>query len=130
MLSLMPRLPAFWLLTISLVVLAGLAGCDDPRVPPLARNEAINDRTPREVKIIKIWDQTDSRMNNGGDPHVSHYIEVDILSGDEKGTPMTLPYDEWNVGEAPPAKGTTLMIAPADWVKRNPKSQGRPFGGG
>lgn len=130
MLTFMCRLPTFSLLTITFFVLAGLTGCDDPRVPPIARNEAISDRTPREVKIIKIWDQTGSRMGSGGDPHVSHYIEVDIVSGDEKGTPMTLPYDEWNVGEAPPAKGTTLMIAPADWVKRNPKSQGRPFGGG
>jgi hypothetical protein len=69
-------------------------------------------------------------MDNSGDPHVSHYVEVDIVSGKEKGTRMTLPYDEWNVGEAPPSKGTILMMAPADWVKRNPKSQGRPFGGG
>lgn len=124
------RTHAPWLLIVSLVVLSGLTGCNDPRVPPLPRNEAINDRTVREVKIIKIWDQSEGRMDNAGDPHISHYIEVDVVSGDEKGTKLTLPYDEWNVGEAPPAKGTTLLVAPADWVKRNPKSQGRPFGGG
>lgn len=119
-----------WLLTFGFIVLVGLTGCDDPRVPPLPRNEALSDRTVREVKIVKIWDQSGNRMDNAGDPHVSHYIEVDVISGDEKGTKLTLPYDEWNVGEAPPSKGTTLLVAPADWVKRNPKSQGRPFGGG
>ena len=130
MLRRMARSHPTWLLTVCLLVLVGLTGCDDPRVPPLPRNEALNDRTVREVKIIKIWDQTGKRMSNAGDPHVSHYIEVDVVSGDEKDTKLTLPFDEWNVGEAPPSKGTILVMAPADWVKRNPKSQGRPFGGG
>jgi hypothetical protein len=116
--------------TMGIVIAAALTSCDDPRVPPIPRSEALGDRTVREVKVIKVWDQTGNRMNNSGDPHVSHFVEVDIVSGDEKGTRMTLPFDEWNVGEAPPSKGTILMIAPADWVKRNPKSQGRPFGGG
>ncbi len=118
------------LCTIGVVVVVGLSGCDEPRVPPLARNEALSDHTVREVTIVKVWDQTGNRMNSGGDPHVSHFVEVDIVSGAEKGTRMTLPFDEWNVGQAPPNKGTTLLIAPADWVKRNPKSQGRPFDGG
>jgi len=125
----MPHRCSPWSLTLALVVLVGLSSCDEPRVPPIPRHEAMADRTVREVKIIKVWDQSGNRMSDAGDPHVSHWIEVDIVSGDEQGHPMTLPYDNWSVGEEPPAKGTVLLMAPADWVRRNPKSQGRPFNG-
>lgn len=111
------------------ILILGLVACSEPRVPPIPRGDALADRVIREVTVIKVWDQSTDRLGDAGDPHISHYIEVDVVSGAEKGTRMTLPYDEWNVGQAPPAKGRTLLIAPADWVQRSPTSQGRPFGG-
>lgn len=118
------------LLTICLGLSLALAACNEPRVPPTARGEALSDRGVREVTVVKVWDQSSDRIDGGGDPHISHYIEVDIVSGPDKGTKLTLPYDEWNVGKLPPVKGTTLLMTPADWVQLSPSSQGRPAFGG
>ncbi len=127
----MMRYPALCCLAVLLAgMLALLTGCNDARVPPTPRAEALQDKEVREVLVVKVWDQgTDRLGGNNGDPHVSHYIEVDVLSGPGKGKPLTLPYDEWNVGKAPPANGAKLMMAPMDWVRRDPNSQGRPYNG-
>lgn len=117
-------------LAVLLGSLAVLTGCNESRVPPTSRGEALQDNEVREVKVIKVWDQGEDRLDSGdGDPHISHYIEVDVLSGKDKGKSLTLPYDEWNVGKAPPATGSTVMVAPMDWVRRDPNSQGRPYNG-
>jgi hypothetical protein len=114
-------------LLLSAAALAFLGACTDTRVPPTARAVALSDNGVREVKIVKLWNQSGDRIGEN-DPHISHYIEVDVLSGEGAGKPLTLPYDTWNVGKPPPAVGTVVVMAPADWVRRDPVSQGRPFG--
>ena len=111
-----------------LAILLVLSSCNEPRVPATMRGEALRDRAVREVKVVKIWDQGTDRISADSDPHVSHYIEVDVVSGADAGEKLTLPYDAWNVGKEPPARGTVLLMAPADWVQRDPLSQGRQFG--
>ncbi len=116
------------LLLAASLVLVVLAACNDARVPPTARAAALHDRTVREVRVVKVWDQVSDRLDADGDPHVSHYIEVDVVSGPDAGKQFTLPFDTWNVGKPPPAVGAVLVMAPADWVQRDPRSQGRAFG--
>ncbi len=124
------RLPALLCCSCLAVLLTLVAGCNDSRVPPTPRASALQDKEVREVKVVKVWDQGTDRLDaGGGDPHISHYIEVDVLTGSDKGKALTLPYDEWNVGKAPPVAGQTVMVAPMDWVRRDPNSQGRPFNG-
>ena len=43
-----------------------------------------------------------------------------------KGTKLTLPYDEFNVGEPPPGPDEQVTIAPADWVRPNPGAKYKP----
>lgn len=105
-----------------------LAGCNSSRVPPIGRGEALRDRIPREVRVVKVWDQVDDRLDGPTDPQISHYIEVDVLDGPEVGKPMTLPYDRWNTGKEPPSRGDRLVMAPSDWVTRDPRTNGRPYG--
>lgn len=109
-----------------------LAGCGDSRayrVQPLNRNQALARTEVLELKIIKVWSESGDVLNHRRELGVSHFIEVDVLSGTLAGTMLTLPYDEWNVGKQVPAEGTTLVTAPADWVRRGKDSKGRPFGG-
>ncbi len=106
-----------------------LAACGQhPRVDPFPRMAALRDREPREVKVVRVWDQVSDRIEEGADPHVSHWIEVDVLAGPGAGSPMTLPYDQWNTGKAPPAEGDRLMMCPAEWVSRDNRTPGRPYG--
>ena len=105
-----------------------LAACGGARVPPTARSQAMLDREPREVKVVKVWDQISDRLEESADPHISHFIEVDVVSGPGAGKPMTLPYDQWNTGRVPPSAGDRLMMAPSDWVARDPRTPGRPYG--
>jgi hypothetical protein len=114
---------------VLLVVLAALSSCGGPRVDPTSRTQALSDREPREMRVVKVWDQVAEGMDLDRDENVSHLIEVEVTDGPEKGRAMTLPYDEWNVGKRPPRAGDRVLIAPADWVKRSPTSSGRPFGG-
>jgi hypothetical protein len=119
------RLPALLLLV---PLLCGLTACNEPRVPATSRSDSLTNRTPLAVEVVKVWNQATNRVEGDNDPHVSHYIEVDVVDGPQAGTKLTLPYDAWNVGKEPPERGTRLVIAPADWVQRNNASTGRPFG--
>lgn len=112
-----------------LVLIAALSACGGPRVAPTRRSDALADARPREMRVIKVWDQLTDGTDESRDENVSHVIEVEVLSGEEQGKVMALPYDEWNVGRRPPAAGERVMSSPADWVRRNPDSRGRPFGG-
>lgn len=114
---------------LTAVALLALASCggEDTRVPPMVRAVALTDSAIREVKIVKLYVQAAERIGDA-DPKISHYIDVDVLSGDGAGKPLILPYDMWNVGKPPPAVGTVVVMCPADWVRRDPEKQGRPFG--
>lgn len=116
------------LLPLALPVLLLLTACSSARVPPISRGEAQRDHIPREVRVVKVWDQVSNRLDGPVDPQISYYIEVDVLDGPEAGKPMTLPYDRWNTGKEPPSKGDRLMMSPADWVLRDPQTKGRPYG--
>jgi hypothetical protein len=109
------------------LVMSLLCSCNEARTPPIARRDALSDRTVREVTVIKVWDQVENRVDGMNDPNVSHVVEVDVASGDDKGTQLTFPFDAWSTGKRPPAVGSTVMMCPADWVRRDPRSNGRPF---
>ena len=121
------RVAALLLSATALLVLAACGG-EETRVPPTVRAVALSDSAVREVKIVKIYVQAAERIGDP-DPHISHYIDVDVLSGDGAGKPLILPYDTWNVGKPPPAVGTVVVMSPIDWVRRDPAKQGRPFDG-
>ena len=112
-----------------LAALVLLTACNNPRVPPIPRSEALRDTTVRQVRVVKVWDQVSDRMEADGDPHISHYIEVDVVGGQDDGKKLTLPFDAWNAGTPPPAVGTVITMAAADWVRPNAKGKtGRQFG--
>ena len=113
------------------LIALGLAGCGgtQARTPPLNRGQAMARTEVLELKIVKVWDVVADALDHDREPGISHYIEVDVLSGSSAGKQLTLPYDEWNAGGRPPAEGSTVVAAPADWVKRANDSKGRPFGG-
>jgi hypothetical protein len=110
------------------VLFFGLCACNEARVAPTARAQALRDREPREVKVVRVWSQVGERLEQGADPHISHYIEVDVLAGPGAGKPLTLPYDQWNTGRPAPEVGERMMMAPADWVERDARTPGRPYG--
>ena len=116
------------LLPLLAVVAVVLAACQEARVPPTTRAQALRDREHREVKVVRVWDQVGERLEQGADAHVSHYIEVDVLAGPGVGKPLTLPYDQWNTGRPAPQVGDRLLMAPADWVLRDARTPGRPYG--
>ncbi len=124
----MPRAMPTLLLCLFILILAGCGG-SQTRTPPLNRGQALARTEVLEMKIIKVWDVVADALNHDREPGISHYIEVDVLSGSSAGKQLTLPYDEWNAGGRPPSDGTTVVAAPADWVKRANDSKGRPFGG-
>lgn len=113
---------------LALCLLFLLTGCNEPRTPAISRSESLRDRAPLQVRVVKVWNQSTDRIESDNDPHVSHFIEVDVIAGERKGDKLTLPFDAWNVGREPPSRGTELVIAPADWVQRDPRSKGREFG--
>ncbi len=101
-----------------------------PKAPQVSTNAALGDKKPRQMKVTKVWNLVDDHVRpKDGNNSISHMIEVDILTGDKAGTTATLPYDEWMAGAAPPSVGDTVTASPNDWVARNPKSKGRPYGG-
>lgn len=108
-----------------------LAGCAtrDFRTPPLTRAQAMSRTEVMELRIVKVWDSVNDALDHDREQGISHFIEVDVKSGSQAGKPLTLPYDDWNVGKAPPGEGITVFVAPADWVRRGKDSKGRPFGG-
>ena len=76
-----------------------------------------------EMRIISIYDG----LRYSREPHVTHLVGVEIIDGPAAviGKRITLPYDKYNTGKEPPAAGTTVLIAPADWLKRNGRTFGR-----
>lgn len=107
-----------------------LAGCGpEMRTPPINRGQAASRTEVLEMKVVKVWDVVADALDHDREPGISHYIEVDVLSGSNAGKQLTLPYDEWNVGKQPPATDATVIAAPADWVRRGKDSRGKPFGG-
>jgi hypothetical protein len=112
-----------------LIVVLALGACGGPREKPTPRAEALRDTTPRELRVVKVWDQIEDSMDVDRDENVSHVIEVEVLSGPDQGKILALPYDEWNVGRRPPRAGERVVIAPADWVKRDVTGHGRPAKG-
>jgi hypothetical protein len=106
-----------------IAVLLGLAliGCaSKPRVPATPYEEAGRDRTKREVVVVKVWDMVDQPLATDRHVFVSHYIEVDVVGGPDRGKRMTLPYDSYRHGnKPPPGPGTRLVVAPSDWVARD-----------
>jgi hypothetical protein len=110
----------------AILVLFGLLaiGCGQPRTPIVAVEQAKDDRRKLEVEIVKVFD---SMMVNRS-TESSHLIEVKILEGpqDLVGKHLTLPYDEWMVGAAPPKEGKKLSMTPADWVRKSATSRGKP----
>ena len=110
----------------SILLLAGCGGeRDDSTI--VTRTQAMADATPREMQVITVYDQVTDIMNPDHDENISHMIEVEILSGEGQGKHFVFPYDEWNTGRHPPAVGARVVCAPADWVKRDPDSHGKPF---
>lgn len=107
-----------------------LTGCGrEFRAAPLNRGQASARTEVLEMRVFHVWDIVADALDLAHEPGISHYIEVDILSGTLAGKQITLPYDEWNVGKKPPAEGSTVIAAPADWVRRGRESKGRAFGG-
>ena len=106
-----------------------LAGCGNTaRTPPLTKEQALSRTEVLEMRVVKVWDVVTDALDHDRDPAVTHIIEVDVLSGSQAGTPLALPFDTWNVGGPPPVAGTTVIAAPADWIKRSRNSKGSPFG--
>ena len=117
-------------LLIAVVVLLSVSACGrEARTPPLSRSQAMARTEVLEMKVVKVWDVVADALDHDREPGISHHVEVDVVSGSSAGTQLTLPYDDWNVGAAPPAIGTIVVAAPADWVKRAKDSRGRPHGG-
>lgn len=107
-----------------------LTGCGtQTRTQPLTRSQASARTDVLEMKIVKVWDVVSDALDHDREPGISHCIEVDVMSGSGAGKQLALPYDEWNVGKPPPAVDSTVVAAPADWVRRGKDTRGRPFGG-
>lgn len=105
------------LLLLAVLTLGLSTGCGGPRSPEVSRQQALSWHDPLEFRVLYVYDG----MRHSRDPHVSHLVEVEVLRGDSQrianGERMTLPYDEWQVGEEPPKVGTVLMTTPAQWVR-------------
>ncbi|MEK7413228.1 MAG: hypothetical protein AAB263_07915 [Planctomycetota bacterium] len=110
------------------VLLVGCSTSREFRVPAYNRNQALARTEVMELKVIKVWSVTGDALDHDRELGISHYIEVDVIGGTQAGNMLSLPYDEWNVGKAPPAEGSTVIVAPADWVKRAKDTKGRPSG--
>jgi hypothetical protein len=120
------RFLCFLLAVLSL----GLGACrSGTEAPPMSPQAAAQDRTPRRVRITRVHDQMESRVVSKVDAMVTHYVEVVVVSGPDRGKPLALPYDEVNVGRAPPAVDSEVVMAPADWVRRDPRAMMRTFTG-
>ncbi len=96
-----------------------LVGCPHPtlRVAALPYVLASADRTPRTITVIEVHDGITTRPEGAyfrGD--VTHWVEVEVLGADGTTTPQTWPYDAQDFGRLPPEPGTTLVVAPAEWL--------------
>jgi hypothetical protein len=120
------------LLALALVFI--LTACDSrngpsPDCTAYSRAQAIEQAEPLDLEVVKVWSVVADALEHGREPGISHRVEAVVKSGPRAGEQLDLPYDEWNVGRAPPSKGARLIAAPADWVKRGKDSNGRPMRG-
>lgn len=99
-----------------------LAACTGPRSEIVPRAQALDLDAPWRMRVIAIHDG----LHHSRDPHVSHLIEVEHLSGPQAGTRATYPFDEWQYGGEPPDEDEELTVAPAVWVRGREASQGTP----
>jgi hypothetical protein len=113
---------------VLLVLAALLAGCAGPRTELMPKAEALKDARVMRVQVVKVYNN--ERMEHTTEFHVSHVVDVDVLEGPDElvGKPLTLPYDIFYVAKPPPAAGEVVVMAPADWVKRNTSGKARGFG--
>lgn len=118
------------LLVLAAILAVALVGCGQEfRTPALNRQQALSQTEVLEMKVVKVWNVVTDALDHDREPGIGYYVEVDVLSGSNAGAKLTLPYDDWNVGKPPPAVGTRVIAAPADWVKRGRHSKGAAFGG-
>ncbi len=106
-----------------LLLLLLLSSCG-PEGREIAREEALEWRAPIHCRIREVYDVLDLRRST--DPNTTHLIEVEIVSGDDAGELLVLPYDEWSVGRKPPSAGRDMVFPPASWVRKSADSRGRP----
>ncbi len=113
-----------WLLLLSLLA---LVACGQPREPIVSRAQAELDRRDFQLRVVEPFDA----MRLPYPTHSSHLIEVEIIEGpaDLIGRVITLPYDEWAMGEPPPKRGDLLRTSPRRWVLGDGTSRGKPFTG-
>lgn len=103
-------------LLTALLILA-LAGCVQPRSAPLTWAVASRDRVPRQVVVVKVWDDLSERVEGlERDGRISHFVELDVLRPGEPPDPATWPYDEESTGRPPPSAGDQLVVSPADFL--------------
>ncbi len=111
-----------------LLVAVVLTGCGpEPRVKPTTWETAGADRTVRELLVVKVWDMVNEPLGDHRNMYVSHYVEVDVLSGPDKGRQLTLPYDSFrHSNKPPPEAGTKVVVSPSDWVSVDPRFKAGP----
>ena len=116
-------------LILPLLLVLVLPGCGGQRdnATIVTRTEALADAVPKEMLVTHVYDSVTDIVNPDHDENISAMIEVTILSGDDQGKDFVYPFDEWNVGRKPPQVGERVVLAPADWVKLDPDSHGKPF---
>jgi hypothetical protein len=121
-----PRYHAAMRRSLALAAVLVLAACNGPARPIIAKEAAAAAREPMTLRVRGVWDAIDD-IADVTDPGVTHLLEVDVLDGPEgwSGRRLTLPYDEWAVGEPPPKRGTTVTASPARWVRGDGKSRGK-----
>ena len=110
-----------------LLTLLALAACGQPREPIVSRAQAELDRRELDLRVVKPFDA----MKLPYPTHSSHLIEVEVIGGpsDLVGRIITLPYDEWAMGEPAPTAGDVLRTSPRRWVLGDGTSRGKPFTG-
>lgn len=110
-----------------LIMLLLLTACGGPREPIFTAEKAMAERRVFHLRVLAIYDDIEVRGMTQG----SHLIEVEVLDGapEYAGRIITLPYDEWAVGHAPPKPGTTMHISPCAWMTNAPASHGKPLDG-
>lgn len=102
------------------IILTCLSACSGgPRQDPTPSADAIHDIRVLRVAVVKVFDNRTRDYTS--DFHISHVVDVDVLDGpgDVSGQHLTLPYDEFNVGQPPPHAGDVVTMTPADWLSRN-----------
>ncbi len=98
-----------------------------PRVKPTTWEAAGADRTVRELLVVKVWDMVNEPLGDHRNMYVSHYVEVDVLNGPDKGRQLTLPYDSFRHGnKPPPSPGSKVVVSPSEWVSVDPRFKAGP----